>query len=256
MTTNALYLQEPGNGTDVSMFDINQGPLNDCFVLSAMGTYARECVIQGNTGLLKKMIHDNGNGTQTVTLYKPHIGLGAWDPFTITINDQFSTIGVNSAPGTATYNGFKEIWPQVLEKAYAESMGGNGSINHGGFPAAAMGVYTGAATWAFDPHSGVTYAQLASYANNHDLMTFDTPATGALGYGLVNDHSYVFAGFSGTGATAKVLLHNPWNFSDPTPIPIGQIAAAGINEIDLGHIQGGLGHWVPKGAGFPDWTGT
>ena len=37
MATTALYLQEPGDTSLISVHDINQGQIGDCYLLSSIG---------------------------------------------------------------------------------------------------------------------------------------------------------------------------------------------------------------------------
>ena len=55
----ALYLTEVGTTAPVSVSDINQGQLGDCFLLSPIGEEARF-----HQSAIMNMIHDNGNGTR------------------------------------------------------------------------------------------------------------------------------------------------------------------------------------------------
>lgn len=55
-----------GDRYAVDISDIQQGDYGDCYFMSSMGAIARE-----HPGFIEKMIHDNGDGTYTVTFYDP-----------------------------------------------------------------------------------------------------------------------------------------------------------------------------------------
>ena len=98
------------------------------------------------------MIHNNGNGTETVTLYidnngrPPTFSTSSFKATTVTINNVFSTKSVNSGAHQDVVGNQKEIWPQVLEKAVATLDGGYNAIAYGGDPLVAMEELTGQTT--------------------------------------------------------------------------------------------------------------
>ncbi len=243
---DALYLKEAGCAAAVSIGDIHQGQFGDCFLLSPMGEIARQSVIQGNSSFLPSMIHQNANGTETVKLFQ-RAGNG-FSPVYETVNNEFSPIAVNSGPTQDVVGNQKEIWPQVIEKAYAQMNAGEASIANGGFPNLAMEALTGQAATVSSAAS-LTLTQLMSWADNGDMIVFDTGASNgsAMLPGMVADHCYMFAGCSGTGANTKVLLANPWGFDNPAPMSITQITsgASGIDELAVGHFSMGVGHAGP-----------
>ena len=96
---DVIYLREPGCAAAVSMGDVSQGSLGDCFLLAAMDEIARQSVIQGNPSFIPSIIHPNPNGTESVVLYQPHVGLGPWTPFIETVSNVFDPRGVNAGFG-------------------------------------------------------------------------------------------------------------------------------------------------------------
>jgi hypothetical protein len=243
------------------MFDFHKQLRNQClgekcFLLATVDEIVTQGYAQGNLSFIPSMITPLADGTENVKLYQPITGIGPWAQIQENVTNVFYPTGVNSSQVDIVGNQ-KEIWPQVIEKAYAQLEGGYSAIANGGWPTQAMAALTGEATWSLDPTAGggITLAQMMAYANNNDLITLDTKATSdLLPYGLDENHAYAFAGFAGS----SIKLQNPWGYDNPAPIPIAALAsgAAGIDQIDLGHFNAGAGHSVPQGAGEPLWVGT
>jgi hypothetical protein len=233
--TQTLYLTEPGTTSPISFSDINQGQLGDCFLLSSFG---EEALFHPNA--ITNMIHNNGNGTETVTLYTANNGrlptftTTSFKATTVTVNNVFSSESVNSAAKQDVVGNQKEIWPQVLEKAVATLDGGYNAIANGGDPLVAMEELTGQATSYTTPAS-LTLATLQKYVAAGDLIVMDTSSSWRLPYGLVSDHAYMFDKLTGTGSSAAVQLLNPWGTDQPAAIPLTRLASSGIVEIDIGH---------------------
>jgi len=62
--TQVLYLQEAGDASLISVRDINQGQMGDCFLLSSIGEIALF-----HPSAIMNMITVNADGTESVTLY-------------------------------------------------------------------------------------------------------------------------------------------------------------------------------------------
>lgn len=213
----------------VSDTDINQDGLNDCYVLSPLGEIARS-----DPGFIRHMIHDNGDGTYTVTLHQKDPGFGnLWgllgDDKTVKVRvsaSDFSTDSVNSGAGQDTSGGTREIWPQVVEAAYAKLIGGGNLTKgyqdlaspRGGVPADAMFTLTGQSSRQTSP---ISPRQLQSNLQQGKLVTFDTPDKDNLPYGLVGHHSYMVVGLA-TGSDGKqyLELRNPWGDDEPQKVPV------------------------------------
>ncbi len=236
---NILYPTDANGRPVISVSDINQGAIGDCYFLSPLG----EIAIQ-DPDALERAIAVNADGTETVTLYEDangntiSFGTTSFAPVRITVdNADFYPGGVNGSSGQATWNGEQVIWPQVLERAFAQLNGGYAGISNGGTPVLALETLTGqAATW-YSP-SQVTAATLGQEWSAGDLVVFDTPSYDNLfdtdpTYNLVGGHAYMFDGLSTVNGVACVDLLNPWGDDQADPVPVSALGSAFV-EIDVG----------------------
>jgi hypothetical protein len=218
----------------VSVTDIFQGSINDCFLMAAIGELAFY-----NPTFITNMIKSNTNGTETVTLYSsstgttPAIGATAFKAMTKTVTNVFPTNAANNGATQGVVGTQKEIWPQVIENAYSQANGGYAGISNGGNPCVALEQLTGK-TATYVLASKLTLADLIADVAAKDLIVMDTPVTGTLSYGLTNNHSYIFEGIVGSGSTASVQLADPWGTKPVALIPFTSLAK-NIIEVDIGH---------------------
>lgn len=231
--TPALYLTEAGDTAAITMNDIHQGQMGDCFLVSSLGELAMT-----HPDAIKNMIHQNADGTETVTLYAsktgtiPTAGATAFKQIAVTVDNVFPTYSVNSGAGQDQVGSQKEIWAQVIEKAIATVRGGYNAIAYGGNPTSVMEQLTGHTANAYAP-SSLTADALKTFAAAGDLITFDTFNRSNLGYNLVGSHAYEFKGVVDTANGPAVSLKNPWGFADPTLIPVSQMSKV-FAEVDVG----------------------
>jgi hypothetical protein len=241
--TQAIYLTESGDTAPITAHDIHQGQMGDCFLVSALGELAMR-----HPNAIRKMIHQNADGTETVTLYAtpgngiPNVGASAFEPIMVKVDNVFPTYSVNSGAGQDQVGSQKEIWAQVLEKAIATVRGGYGAIANGGNPATVMEQLTGQRADAYYP-SSLSADMLKSFAAAGDLITFDTPNKTALGYNLLGAHAYMFDGVVNTANGPAVSLKNPWGFNDPALVLVSQMATV-FAEVDVG--RSGPDDFVPS----------
>ena len=233
--TQVLYLQEAGDPALISVNDIHQGQIGDCFLLSSIGELAL-----WHPNAITNIIRVNADGTETVTLYVaasgalPSFGTTSFKAVSVTVNNIFPSNVVNNGASQDVLNGQKEIWVQVLEKAVATLNGGYNAIANGGYPVISMEELTGqAATW-ISPYS-LTVQLLQSYMAAGDLIVMDTPSSGSLSYGLYNCHAYMFESLTMVGGTPMVQLGNPWGCYQPAAIPLSQLPRV-IAEVDIGRF--------------------
>lgn len=231
---DTLYLLEPGDKSVISVNDINQGQIGDCFLLSPIGELALF-----DPAAIMSMIHPNANGTETVTLHEasngqlPGFGTTSFKSIGVTVTNSFPSDSVNNGAGQDIVGNQKEIWPQVLEKAAATLDGGYGAIMNGGSPVLAMEELTGQQATYMSP-AALTLAELDRFVAAGDLITLDTPARSGLPFNLVSDHAYMFEKVTMQGGAAMLQLGNPWGTDQPAAIPLSRLSS-GFVEVDIGH---------------------
>ena len=224
-------MQEPDSYAPLSINDINQGELGDCFLLAAVGELALD-----RPNAITSMIGVNADGTETVTLYEagggaPLFGDTSFVPTRIIVDNSFPDDAVNGG-NQDVFDGQQEIWVQVLEKALATLAGGYDVINQGGWPMFVMEELTGQASADISPAS-LSLQTLQGYMKAGDLLAFDTPESDSLSYGLVGDHAYMFESLVTVNGQAMVQLGNPWGDTEPQLIPLSQVGS-NFDEIDVG----------------------
>jgi hypothetical protein len=229
----ALYLTEAGNTAAISISDINQGQIGDCFLLSAIGELVRT-----EPTAISNMIVQNTNGTETVTLHiaangaLPFFGTTAFKTVSVVVANNFQSSSVNNGAAQDLVGGVKEIWPQVVEQAVAQLSGGYANISHGGYPVVAMEELTGHAATYMSPAS-ITLASLQAMVAAKDMIVLDTAASNAT-YNLVGGHAYMFDSLVVQNGTTYIKADNPWGFNQPSLIPFSALGKA-FAEIDIGH---------------------
>ncbi len=142
--TGPLAVKGAGDAHEFSPNDVNQGALGDCYFLAALMTLAHT-----KPELLKNAVTAKDDGTYDVKLYKRK-GLfkNKLEAQTINVNTQFvvykgTSINAYAQGGDrdpATFD--QEMWPRLIEKAYAQMRGSYDSID-GGLESVALEALTG-----------------------------------------------------------------------------------------------------------------
>jgi hypothetical protein len=235
-TSMELYRTVTSSTAAISVTDLHQDGIGDCFLIAAIGELAIY-----DPALIKNMIVQNANGTQTVTLYantkggQPYNGETVFKKVTFTVTDTFASNSVNSSTGQAvdSSNGSKVIWPQVLENAVAQLDGGYSVLNQGGDPAVALEELTGKVAYDYYA-SGFSATLLKSLSSSGYLITLDTQTSNST-YGTFGNHAYMFDGIQTISGVSYVKALNPWGFSQPSLIPVSQLGTV-FQAVTVGHI--------------------
>jgi hypothetical protein len=212
--------------------DVEQGTDGDCFFMASLSAVA-----QTHPELIENAIKKNADGTYTVTLHEPVYGPAAhrfgWlgqkaqatlnrlipatgtRPVQVTVDGELPNGGAFDA-----HSRTGELWPALMEKAYAKLWGNSYASIDGGDPVESLQTLTGG------KHKGL------HTAFNNDDATFDfvkkaldakqpivattkssakvNPANGD----IVGNHVYSVVGAGEENGQRYVELRNPWGFSN------------------------------------------
>jgi WXG100 family type VII secretion target len=241
------FARGAGDADDISPNDVSQGQLGDCFLMASLAAIA-----QSNPDMIRNMIKDNGDGSYTVT-FKINVGgvhslaaqryeddmkargldfiLARQNMYSLYSPDTFITkeirvtpdfpANANGQPINAKYGdsagGKPEMWVPLIEKAYAQMMGGYDEMN-GGQPWVAMRNITGKRSMTFQPED-IKMDELADYHAKGNAIVVHTPnhetyasmwakATGK--FDMVPNHAYYVTNVDKAAGT--VTLRNPWGW--------------------------------------------
>jgi type VI secretion system secreted protein VgrG len=211
----------------VSVDDVKQGAIGDCYLAAAMGALAYAA-----PGEIEKRMKDNGDGTVSVRL-----GQGQ----EVKVDKELPTL--TGQPLYAKSTDPKEMWPALLEKAYAYEFGGGEGYQGivGGWPGNAVRNITGwpkqtsylGGTSATNPKEREALLATLSQADKKPTAASSrnptkNDETGKPRYTasgrIIGDHSYTVLGTS-KSADGKdmVVLRNPWaRKGDGNPYPEGK----------------------------------
>lgn len=206
------------NGIQAS--DVRQGAIADCYFAAAMAAVA-----SANPEAIDKAIKDNQDGTFTVTFFEVD-WQGNAKPHKVTVDADLpwnkgadlpayaqSTEKVDGKPGM-------ELWPSILEKAYAQWKGSYDDIGHGGNSGRVMEALTGKRskpenTTDADP----LWEKMLKATEAKKPMTAGTGAADDARYkdpeaGVYGWHAYtVLAAYEkkeGDQVKRYVTMRNPW----------------------------------------------
>ncbi len=210
----------------ISAKDPEQLYLGDCFLVAAMSAVA-----DTHPEVIKKAFKKVGANYEVSMFTKS----GKTEKVTIDTD-----LPHNSWYGWyyARAHDSKEIWPALLEKAFAAKAGNSYEGINGGLSGDAMQQLTGKKSVdTLTRASGVTadtmFAQLKAAVAAKKPTTAatygDSSAAKYTGTNIHTDHTYVVLGTSREGGVNYVKLRNPWGNSEP----VGNGRDDGIFKLDM-----------------------
>ncbi|MET0327232.1 MAG: C2 family cysteine protease [Luteimonas sp.] len=231
----------PGDGNAVHPNDVRQNGYGSCAVLSSLVSIAQQ-----DPGAIRDMIQDNGDGTYTVTFQEPieifGMQLGTRE-VEVTVSGPFEG-GAAHPSGDVSAGGQQEVWPAIIEAAYAQQYHAHDpQYSTGVNPADVMERVLGVSAQSEDVGS-VDFGTIERQLENGDAVVawtssttdangnsvFATPEQQAIAdsYGVVPGHAYGVrevvragetyvdpnTGQEVTAAEDMIVLENPWGSND------------------------------------------
>ena len=204
----ALFKKGDGDGSDIQYDDIKQQQIGDCYLMASLAALAKN-----NPELIRQMIKDNGNGTYTVRFFedgKPvFITVDSDVPVQKTLCFSKEKGGISSDDG--------ELWPSIVEKAYAKWQGGYEKIGQGKPAAAGLDAITGipATVIPVGGSQNIRDSVMQAYQSGDPIVvsTLQSPKNSD----VIGNHGLMVQKIEGD----TIYLYNPWgqdhftiNFND------------------------------------------
>jgi len=240
-----LYLTEKGDTSAISVNDLHDDHLGDSFLIASIG----ELALNDPSFISHMIVQNPYSGAFSVKLFQNGTGAlqGEIKAVNVVVGSTFPTNSVNSGATQDVVGSQKEIWPQVLENAFADFTSGYPTkafayastgyqmIGQGGSAAAAMTTLAGCPA-SSSSASQMSLNDLNNAVKAHDLVVLDTPNKNNLPDNLIGNRSYMFEGVTGTGNTAMVHVAGPWTGNQPSLIPFSQFSQS-FAKVDIGFMN-------------------
>ena len=210
-----LFAKGEGETERIRVSDVVQGRVGDCYLLAAISAtiiapHGRETIER----MIQPAAADRGIPRFQVTF--PNQGT----PISVTVSAVFPDghVARSGSRDSATLK--EEIWPAVLEKAYAMVHGGFDRIKLGGSMSEALRLFSEHEVVAFEadavPGSELTRAFLEGSAMTVATEFVSEPNE----FQLRPNHAYAVRGFYEDGGETYVVLSNPHGPRAVAPFPI------------------------------------
>lgn len=221
------FVQGDRDGDSVDVNDLSQGNLWDCFLLGAAGAVAMQ-----RPDLIRNMIatqYDaNGDPVSYTVTFKRRVEQ-RYEDVSVTIGaESFPNKNRAHPSGDSNAKGQAEIWPLIIEGAFAKLIGGYDKfkkIPSTGLAeeALSMSLFSGQEGQKI-PVGEVTSQSMADAISQGKGVVMTTirgngQKTGNLPFELHRDHTYILAGVFGN----MLKLINPWGKDHPDPVSVDKV---------------------------------
>eukprot|EP01006_Ploeotia_vitrea_P027132 TRINITY_DN59_c0_g1_i1.p1 TRINITY_DN59_c0_g1~~TRINITY_DN59_c0_g1_i1.p1 ORF type:complete len:733 (+),score=81.47 TRINITY_DN59_c0_g1_i1:68-2266(+) len=224
MRASDLYPKAPLFASGTAANDISQGAVGDCFFIGAVSALA-SCTAQHLRPIQRLFVNYNVEyGVYGVCFFK----CGGWE--WVIVDDYIAVQQMQDgrwSPLYASPSAQAELWPMILEKAYAK-IHFNWDTIDGGWGKEAVGDMTGGLEYNLDlyrANRNMTFAEIKRLCDDpmtilgcaigQHVGTSNGPSGGAgeqAGlYGLYHGHAYsVIAAAQTSDGTGFIRVRNPW----------------------------------------------
>lgn len=243
------FIKGEGDPHEVSINDISQGGLGDCYFMAGLAAVARM-----QPERIRAMIHDHGDGSYSVYMWAHN---DQWDEqvedeegnyeYSVTarrvrIDNYFPAGYGGGSPAYAEFGDKEvvgtetrvELWPMIFEKAFAALKGSYGKVGEGGFASTPMSFFSSEEVEDHDPEAMTdeeVRAILEAAEKEGRPTTLGVPeGKQNPSLNLYAPHYYAFWGFDPQG---NALFYNPWGSSHP---PRGLTMAEVRKTFDSIHV--------------------
>lgn len=201
----------------VSADDAVQGSLGNCYLVSGLSSLAN---VQPQ--VIRDAIRENADGTYTVKFHKDSF-LGLFSrgqkELEVTVDGDMPTKD-GKTPLYAHGRDVGELWPLIIEKAYAKLDGGYQRVGVGGSPVTIWQALTGksgAMTANLVEGEGSLFRKLKNALDEKRPVAASTAPVlkNYEGTGLAKGHVYAILGVSEKDGQRFVQLRNPWGQGEP-----------------------------------------
>jgi hypothetical protein len=205
----------------IQALDVRQGAIGDCFLAAALAAVAGS-----RPDAIKNAIKDNADGTYTVRFYELDWA-GNKTVHAETVDADLPHNGETPAYARSTEvvegKQWMELWPSILEKAYANWKGSYDAIGHGGVSGDVMQALTGEkgkyqktagvgendALWTKMKGASDAKKPMTAGSGGEEDPRYKDASAGVYGW-----HAYTVMGVEETKVGDKtekfVIMRNPW----------------------------------------------
>lgn len=215
-----LFLLGTEDVVSIHPNDVDQGYIGDCWIMAAMTSVAQE-----HPEIIENMIHRNPNGTYTVTFHEDGEPVEITVTPDVPLNEDGEPIFAEfPLAGVDLFGSDYELWPAIIEKAYARYSGNYRDIE-GGQAEDALEAMTGVESESYDMDE-LSIEQLADIHEGGGAITMssldDPDETDFYSNGeLVTGHAYYVTEIDEEAGT--VTIRNPWGYYiDPITLTLDE----------------------------------
>jgi hypothetical protein len=224
-----LFAWQANDADAVDPNDVKQRSFHDCHLMAAL--VAMASTPEGRAaikGMIREGTNEKGEVTYTVTLHAPErhwLGLAqtTYTEVPIKVEEPFAKGHADAREYGTSY----EVWPLVVEQAFAKLYGGYEAINRGRSPALALEALTGkpAESFRLGWLSSFGPSDLTAALSAGKLVVLRTSASlpGNNAPQLVPGHAYAVIGIDVVQGRPCLRLQNPWGFVHDVAIPVDDL---------------------------------